>query len=319
MSRKPIKILESNNCEIDWSGHGVGLLSDSQLACMIEGYDGLLVGDDEVREMTLERADRLKVIAKHGVGIDNIDVALATRNGIVVTRAVESNSESVADFVFTLILGLVRMLINAASSVKRGFWEPTKYIGIELRGKTLGIIGLGAIGERVAKRALGFNMDVVYYDVERKRKIERDYAIQFLELGDVLQKADVVTIHVPLTESTKNLIGCDELRTMKKTAYLVNTSRGEVVDEKALYKALKQDVIAGAAVDVYSQEPPEQGFPLIQLENVLATPHIASYTVDANINMGTIVAEEIVRVLKGEKPKHAVNVEALIQGSRLTT
>jgi len=305
MSRKPIEILESNGCEIIWNPYG-RLLDDITLSKLIPECDALIVGDDEVGKETLNKANKLKVIAKHGVGIDNIDVKLALEKGIIVTRALGSVTESVADFTFALILALARKLLDAAFSTKQGLWEPVKYIGVEIYNKTLGIIGLGAIGKAVARRAKGFNMKILYYDIIRDYDYEKTFGVNFVEMNELLMESDIVSIHVPLTEATTHLIGEKELKKMKKTAFLISTSRGKVIDENALYKALKEKWIAGAALDVYSKEPPGPDFPLLKLDNVLPTPHIAGYTVEGNIAMGTITAEEVVRVLKGERAKYAV-------------
>ncbi|MFX0196566.1 MAG: phosphoglycerate dehydrogenase [Candidatus Hodarchaeota archaeon] len=313
MSQEPIRILESNDCKIDWNPYN-RLVNDEELSEIIPGYHALLVGDDIVGEKTLNKAYELRVIAKHGIGIDNINVQLATAKGILVTRAPESNSESVADFTFALILGLGRKLVEAVLSARQGLWKPTEFIGIELCGKILGIIGFGSIGRRVARRAMGFDMKTLYYDIRESFKdhdLEK-YGAQFAELDDLLRRSDIVTLHVPLTESTRNLIDERELKEMKKTALLINTSRGEVVNETVLCKALKHGEIAGAAIDVYSKEPPGKNFPLFKLKNVVASPHVASYTAESNIRMGTTAAKEIVKVLRGKKPRYSVNPECCI-------
>jgi len=305
MSPAPIKILESNECEIIRNPYG-RLLDDATLSSLIQGCDALIVGDDEVDKETFSKADKLKVIAKHGVGIDNINVKLALEKGIVVTRALGSTTESVADLTFALMLALARKIVDAVNSTKQGKWESVKYIGVEIHGKTLGIIGLGAIGKAVAKRARGFNMEILYYDIFRDCDYEEKFRVKFVNLDELLRSSDIVTIHVPLTDATTHLIGEKELKMMKNKAFLINTSRGKVVDEDALYKALKNGSIAGAALDVYSQEPPGPDFHLLKLSNVVSTPHIGGYSEEASIAMGTIAAEEVVRVLKGEKPKYAL-------------
>jgi len=305
MSPAPIKILESNECEIIRNPYG-RLLDDATLSSLIQGCDALIVGDDEVDKETFSKADKLKVIAKHGVGIDNINVKLALEKGIVVTRALGSTTESVADLTFALMLALARKIVEAVNSTKQGMWESVKYIGVEIHGRNLGIIGLGAIGKAVAKRARGFNMEILYYDIFRDCDYEEKFRVKFVNLDELLRSSDIVTIHVPLTDATTHLIGEKELKMMKNKAFLINTSRGKVVDEDALYRALKNGSIAGAALDVYSQEPPGPDFHLLKLSNVVSTPHIGGYSEEASIAMGTIAAEEVVRVLKGEKPKYAL-------------
>lgn len=306
ISRAPIDILESNGCEIAREPSG-RLLDDDELSKLIGGYHAIIVGDDQIGPRTLAKADKLKVISKHGVGIDNIDVRLALERGIVVTRAIGSTTESVADLTFALMLALSRKIVDAVNSTKVGLWEPSKYIGVLIYGKKLGIIGLGAIGKAVARRAKGFDMDILYYDIFRDRNYEQAHAVKFVALDELISSSDIVTVHVPLTPGTTHLIGQNELKKMKKSAFLINTSRGRVVDEDALYAALKSNSIAGAAVDVYSKEPPGPDYPLIQLNSVICTPHIAGYSQEANIAMGTIAAEEVVRVLKGEKPRYALS------------
>lgn len=305
MSREPINILESNACEIIREPSG-RLLNDDELSNLIQGCDAIIVGDDQIDRKTLNKADKLKVISKHGVGLDNINIKLALEKGIVVTRALGSTTESVADLTFALMLALSRKIVDAVNSTKQGLWEPRKYIGVLIHGKTLGIVGLGAIGKAVAKRAKGFDMKTLYYDVFRDRDYEEKFGVSFVNLDTLLRSSDIVTVHVPLTEATTHLIGERELKKMKKSAFLVNTSRGKVVDEDALHGALKSGSIAGAAVDVYSKEPPGSGVPLLRLNNAICTPHIAGYSEEANIMMGTIAAEEVIRVLKGEKPRYAL-------------
>jgi len=305
MSQAPLRILESNECEITRNPYG-RLLDDATLSSLIQGCDALIVGDDEVGKETFGKADKLKVIAKHGVGIDNINVKLASERGITVTRALGSTTESVADLTFALMLALARNIVDAVNSTKQGMWEPVKYIGVEIHGKTLGIVGLGAIGKAVARRAKGFDMEILYYDISRDRDYEKRFGVKFADLDKLLRNSDIVTIHVPLTEATTHLIGARELKKMKTRAFLINTSRGRVVDEDALYRVVKNGSIAGAALDVYSKEPPGPDFRLLNLRNVVSTPHIGGYSEEANIAMGTITAEEVVKVLKGKKPEYAL-------------
>lgn len=183
------------------------------------------------------------------------------------------------------------------------------FIGSDVHGKTLGIIGLGRIGSTVAKRAKGFDMDLIYYDINRREEMEEKLGIVFKSLDDVLHESDFVTIHVPLTKQTHHLIGRHELSMMKRTAYLINTSRGPVIDEKALYEALKERVIAGAAMDVFEQEPIDPKSPLLGLDNIVVTPHIASASVETRTKMAVVAAENLVSVLQGKEPPNLVNPE----------
>ncbi len=304
ITEEPEKLLKKNNCELTYKR---GPFLDEELAELVRGYFAIIVGEDEVGLRTLSMADELKVVAKHGIGVDKINIQEATKRGIVVTRAQGSNEEAVADFVFALILGISRRLVEANISTKKGLWEGTKYTGIEIHRKVLGIIGLGSIGKKVAKRALGFDMEVLYYDVIRKADFEGNYPIRFVDLGTLFQRSDFVTLHVPSTSSTQNLVTYGDFQKMKRSAYLINTARGNIVNEDDLYRALKEGLLAGAAVDVYSKEPPKKDFPLFNLPNVLATPHMGGYTNEASKRTGMIVAEEIIRIAKGESPKFSVN------------
>lgn len=304
ISSEPEDLLRRNNCDLTYDR---GPFSDEELAKMITGYFAIIVGEDWVGPQTLGRADELRVVAKHGIGLDKIAIGEATKRRILVTRALGSNEETVADFVFALILGISRRLVEASISIRKNLWEGPKYTGVEIYEKVLGIVGLGGIGKKVAKRARGFNMEVLCYDIVRSEDFERDWRVKFVDLEALFRLSDFVTVHIPLTPATRNSIGYSQLRKMKRTAYLVNTARGEIVQEGDLYRALKEGLLAGAAIDVYSKEPPQKDFPLLSLPNVLATPHIAGYTVEASTRTGMTVAEEIIRVAKGENLKFAIN------------
>jgi len=309
VSSEPIEFLKRNNCAVTIKP---GPYSDSELAKMIEPYHALIVGVDVVGKKTLSRGKRLKVIAEHGAGVDNICVEEATKKAIVVTRVPYANSEAVAELTFALMLGIARNLLKANLSLREGLWEGEKFMGVELCNKTLGIVGLGAIGQKVAKKALGFDMKVLYYDVVRRKSLEEKYGIEFRDLHNLLSESDFVSLHVPLTKSTHHLLSKNEFSVIKKGAYLINTSRGEILNETDLYEALKRGHLAGAALDVYSQEPPGKNFKLLGLENVFATPHIGGYTVEANKRMGMIAAEEVIRSLTSLTPKFSVNLSEII-------
>jgi len=308
ISDKPENLLKRNKCELVYNR---GPFSDDELAQIIGDYFAIIAGEDEIGLQTLCKADKLRIIAKHGIGLDKINILEATKRGIVVTRALGSNEETVADYTFALILGIARKLVQASISAKKGLWEGTKYTGIEIHQKVLGIVGLGSIGKKVAKRARGFDMEVLYSDVVRSEDFERKWSVKFVDLQTLFQLSDFVTVHVPLTPATRNLIGYNQLQKMKSTAYLINTARGSIVNEDDLYRALEKGLLAGAAIDTYSKEPPGKNFPLLTLPDVLATPHIGGYTVEASIRTGMIVAEEIIRVAKGESPQFSVNWEEI--------
>jgi D-3-phosphoglycerate dehydrogenase / 2-oxoglutarate reductase len=264
------------------------------------------------REM-IQRAPNLKIIAKHGVGVDNIDMAAATERKIPVTITSTGNSDAVADHALGFMLSLSRNLPKADADLKSGqFTRREHYTGFELGGKTVGIIGLGRIGTRVAKRcALGFGMNVIAYDpFVQSDYAEKHHARLLDDLESLLKTSDYVTVHTPLTELTKNMIGEKELQSMKQDAFILNTARGGIINETALYKALKRGWIRGAGLDAYVKEPPLPGEnPLLELDNIVVTPHTAGGTKEAAEKMATLAAEEILRVLKGQLPEHPINPE----------
>jgi len=280
------------------------LMTEEELTQSLKNVDAVILGIDKCSRKVIESLKRLKVIGRHGVGLDNVDLDAATEKGIIVTYTPHVNADSVADHTWALILTLARKIIPADASTKAGRWEGPKFIGIELSSKTFGIIGLGAIGQRVAKRASGFDMNILYHDKRRNEALERGMGITYVDLERLLRESDIVTIHAALTSETRRMIGTRELRMMKKTALLINTARGEIIDEKILVKALREGWIAGAALDVFEREPPEQ---LLKIGNVVLTPHMSSYTFEALRRMDTMVAEDIVKVLTGGKPEHVAN------------
>ena len=286
-------------------------MTEGELLKTVKDVEGLIVSTDNINRKVFERAEKLKIIARHGVGVDNIDLKTATEKSIVVTYTPHVNAESVADFTVGLMLSVARRIPQANVSTKQGIWEAKKFMGMEVHGKTLGIIGLGSIGTGVARRAKGFDMRILYYDQIRKTNLEKELGVKYVDLKTLLRESDVVTVHVTLTDETKGMIGEEELNLMKKTAFLVNAARGPIVEEGALYKALKEEIIAGAALDVYAEEPPGAKFPMFKLDNVVATPHIASYTLEAVSRMDMMNAEDLARFFKGEKPIYMANPEVL--------
>jgi len=296
--------------EIEQNPYGRAM-SEEELLKAVKDVEGLIVGGDEISRKIIENAKRLKIIARHGIGVDNIDLEAATNNNVVVTYAPHVNAESVADFTMGLILSVARCIPQAHLSMRQGKWEATKFIGTEVYGKTLGIIGLGGIGYKVAKRAKGFDMRIIYWSRRRKIDIEKELHAQYVSLETLLRESDFVTLHVALEDETRGMIGEKEFDLMKKTSYLINTARGPVMDEGALYKALKEGKIAGAAIDVYSKEPPSADFPLLRLDNVVTSPHIAAYTLEAIRRMDMMNAEDMAGFFKGETPRYVANPEVL--------
>jgi len=261
----------------------------------------------------MDKAPRLKVVGRHGVGVDNIDLEAATRRGILVVYTPEANAEAVADHTMGLIIALSKKIVQGNYALKfKGNWNfRYEQRGIDVYGKTFGIIGLGRIGQRVAKRAKGFDMKVLVYDPYINRDSASKVGVELVDLETLLRSSDFVTIHVPLTEETRKLLSEREFNLMKTGAFLVNTSRGGVVDERAMVKALSTGRVAGAGLDVFEKEPPDPENPLFKFDNVIVTPHMASHTVESLRKMAIEVAEGVVKVLKGETPTNIVNPEVL--------
>lgn len=255
---------------------------------------------DKVDEKLMDASPNLKVISNMAVGVDNIDLEAAKKRGIAVKNTPDVLTESVAEHAALLILGIARNVSQEDAFVKKGKfkgWDPDLFLGTELKGKTLGLVGHGRIGCRTAEiMQRGFGMNVIYYDATRDQAREEQCGITYASLEELLQNADVVSLHVPLLPSTRHLIGEKEFSLMKKTAYLVNTARGAVIDEKALVKALQEKRIAGAALDVFEEEP-KLAPGLTKLENVLLTPHIASATNEARDAMAETAAQNIIDIL----------------------
>jgi len=283
----------------------------------VREVDGLccLLTDKIDREVIEAASDRLRVISQVAVGYDNIDVEAATEKGIYVTNTPGVLTDTTADFAFALLMAAARRIVEADRYVRGGKWKIPwglmMFLGQDVWGKTLGIIGLGRIGSAVARRAKGMNMRVLYYDIYRNEAMERELGVEYVDLETLLRESDFVSIHVPLTPSTRHLIDESKLRLMKKTAVLVNTSRGPVVDEKALYKALKEGWIWAAALDVWEKEPTDPDNPLLTLDNVIATPHIASASYETRTKMAVMAVENLIAALEGKVPPNIVNKEAL--------
>ena len=300
----PQQLLGEHRCEVVTVK---GPHSEARMAELVPGFAALVVGIDPVTELVVASGRDLKIVAKHGVGVDNIDIAACTRHNVVVTNVPAANSEAVAEFTMCVLLALTRHLVPAVASLALGRWEGSKFIGVELGGKTLGIVGLGAIGQRVALQAKAFGMDVVYHDTVRRREFEAREAVTYLELHELLKAADFVTLHVPALPETQNLIDAHALSQMKPSAYLLNLSRGEVLHEEALIEVLRQKKIAGAALDTYCQEPLAPEHPFFTLDNLLLTPHMAGYSREANGRTSIAAAHDVARVLTGQAPLNSLN------------
>lgn len=274
--------------------------SSSQLVEEIGDAEALIVGLDEVDAAAIEAGPRLRVIAKHGVGVDNIDVAAARERGIVVVNAPGSNSGAVADLVMGLLLASARQLLAAHDSLVAGRWE--RFFGPELHGATLGIIGFGRIGQEVARRAHGFSMDVCATDPYVPEEIMREAGVRPVSLDRCFAEARFLTLHLPGGE---RVVTAERLATMPPGGYVVNAARGDLVDERAVADALHAGRLGGYAADAFAQEPPV-GSPLLTAPRTLLTPHIGAFTDRANQVMGSMVARDVLRVLRGEDPMHPV-------------
>jgi D-3-phosphoglycerate dehydrogenase len=289
----------------------VSKLAEAELIERIPDFDALVVrSETRVTAPIIEAGRKLRVVGRAGVGVDNIDVPAATRKGILVVNAPRGNIVAAAEHTVALLFSLARWVPQADASVKRGEWTRSKFIGSEIRGKTLGVVGLGNVGSEVAKRAHGLEMEVIAYDPVVSVERAELFNVALVSLQELLERSDFVTVHVPLVDSNRNLIGAPELALMKPTARLVNTARGGIVDEAALYAALQSGRIAGAAADVFVTEPPGEN-PLLALPNFIATPHIGASTAEAQVSVAFDVAEEVAAVLAGDLPRFAVNAPAL--------
>lgn len=298
-SKKPVTYLESENCTVTILDEE-SANDEEKFANAISECDALIVGVEKVTEKVLFGAKNLKVIAKHGAGVDNIDLKAARERNIPVAFAPGANRHAVADLAFGLLLSLVRDIPRAYEGVKEGRWP--RVVGIELFSKTIGVIGTGRIGKEVIRRAKGFEMNILAFDPYLDPYLEKK-GVRYVTFDELVGESDFITIHTDLNEESRALFGRDAFLKMKETAYLVNTARGGIVNEKELYEALKAGKIAGAALDVFEHEPAGTS-PLLELDNFLATPHMAGYTVDALEEVGMITARNISRVLKGEKAEY---------------
>ena len=277
----------------------------------IEDTHALIIrSQTEVTKEIIEKGKQLKVIGRAGVGVDNVDLETATDYGIVVVNAPNSNVNSAAEHTIAMLMSLARNIPQACYSLKDNEWNRSQYIGVEIRGKTLGIIGLGRIGTEVAFRAKGLKMNVIGYDPFFSEKKAESIGIKLKSLDKVLQQSDFVTIHTPYMKDTHHLISNKQLDMMKNTAYLINCARGGIVDEEALYKSLTKKKIAGAALDVFEEEPPINN-KLLTLDQVIVTPHLGGSTVEAQKSVAKVVSQDVVGLLSGRLAKHPVNIPSL--------
>jgi len=304
-----IKLLKSQNVEVVELSHP----SRDTVAKEISQVDGIIVRTFPISAELIEGCPSLRVIGRYGVGVDNVDIPKATEQRIPVVYAPVANTQTVAEHTLALMLGLAKQLVNTDTSLRKGDWAiRDKNVSIDLEGKTLGLIGLGQIGSAVARMALtAFGMTVlaydpfISYDKYDKPPVQ---GISFTKsLDELLKGSDFVSIHVPSTKQTEHMIGKEELAMMKSGSFLINTSRGNIVDEEALALALRQGQIAGAGLDVFETEPPKPNNPLFQLPNVIVTPHMAGMTKESVVRISTTVAQGVLDVLQGRRPQYVFN------------
>ncbi|MDX1932821.1 MAG: phosphoglycerate dehydrogenase [Capsulimonadales bacterium] len=287
-------------------------LSADELIAIIGEYDALAVrSETKVTADVLEAASNLKIIGRAGVGVDNIDVEKATQKGILVVNSPEGNTIAAAELTVTLLLALSRNVPAAAASMKAGEWKRNKYVGVEVYGKTAGVIGLGKIGREVAKRLLGLEMRVLAYDPFASREQAEQLGVESVDLDSLYRQADFITVHVPKTKETTGMIGPVQIARMRDGVRLINVARGGIIQEAALLEGLETGKVAGAAIDVWEQEPTAPDNPLALHPKVVATPHLGASTEEAQVGVAVDIAEQIVEVLAGRPARAAVNMPSL--------
>jgi glyoxylate reductase len=290
--------------------------SETTLKREVSSVDGLVcLLTEKVTSDVIKAGKSLRVISNIAVGYDNIDLKSANERGIYVTNTPGVLTETTADLAWALLMATARRIAEADAYLRSGKWKIQWNLmfmtGTDVNGKTLGIIGLGRIGQAIAQRAKGFHMTVLYYDEKRNPELESKLGVKYTQMESIFSESDFVTLHVPLSEKTRNLVSEKQLNLMKKTAILVNTSRGPVVDETALYKALREGKIGGAGLDVFQKEPIEMSNPLLKLSNAVLLPHIGSASVETRTKMAVLAVENAIAALEGKIPPNLVNPDAL--------
>jgi D-3-phosphoglycerate dehydrogenase len=295
--------LETQVGEVIYNPTGKPLTSE-QVAKLLAGIDGYIAGLDCIDANALGSADRLKVISRYGVGVDSVDLTVAREKGIVVTNTPGANSVSVAELALGLMLALARQIPEAAEAVRQGKFP--RFLGVSLEGKVIGILGLGAIGKQLARRLTGFDCKILAFDPFADAAFANDNHIELTTKDSVLEQADFISLHLPLLPETRGIVNDTFLNKMKKGSFLINTSRGEVIDEAALLKALQTGQLKGAGLDAFIVEPPDPSNPLLTLPQVIATPHLGAQTDGATSNMGWLAMRDCLAVLKNEKPAYRI-------------
>ena len=289
-------------------------ISAEELLEIIGEYDALMVRSaSKVTAEVIERATKLKIIGRAGVGVDNIDIPAATARGIIVINSPGGNTIAATEHTFAMMMSLSRKIPVANETMQKGQWNRKQYVGVELKGKTLGVIGLGRIGIGVSKRALGFEMNVIGYDPYVNEERANELGIKVVSLDELITSSDFITVHMPLTADTKNMISINEMKKMKNSVRLINCARGGIINENDLATAIKEKIIAGAAIDVFVEEPISKDHPLIGLDNVVLTPHLGASTIEAQIGVSLDVSKGIKAALNGEPVLNAVNLAPVSQ------
>jgi D-3-phosphoglycerate dehydrogenase len=287
-------------------------LTEDELAAIIGEYDALLVrSQTKVTERIMNSGKRLKVVGRAGVGVDNIDLEAATKRGIVVINAPDGNTIATCEHTFAMMMAVARSIPQAYKKTIGGEWDRKTFVGVELRNKVLGVIGMGRIGSEVAKRAKAFGMDVLGYDPFLTEERAEKLGVKLASVNDIAKQADFITVHTPLTPETRHMIGPAQFAMMKKGVRIINCARGGIIDELALVDAVEKGIVAGAAFDVFEEEPPKPDHPFLNHPKIIVTPHLGASTVEAQENVAIDVSEEVLHILRDEPFKNAVNMPAV--------
>ena len=291
LSEESVKIFKDRGIDVDYQPE-IGK-DKERLAQIIGNYDGLAIRSaTKVTENILKNANKLKVIGRAGIGVDNVDIAASTSSGVIVMNTPFGNSVTTAEHAITLMMALARQIPQADHSTKSSLWEKSKFMGVEITSKTLGVIGCGNIGSIVIDRAKGLKMKVIGFDPYLTESRADTLGIEKVELNEIFKRSDFITIHTPLTDKTKNIINSEAIKKMKPSVRIINCARGGLIDEKALTKALKENKISGAAIDVFEEEPAKNN-PLFDIKNVICTPHLGASTLEAQEKVAIQIAEQM--------------------------
>ncbi|MFH1859989.1 MAG: phosphoglycerate dehydrogenase [bacterium] len=291
-----------------------GMSKEELIACIGE-YDGLIIrSETKVTKDVIDAAKKCKVIGRAGVGLDNVDIDAATKGGIIVMNTPDGNTISTAEHTIAMILSMARKIPQSYTSLRSGKWERKKFVGRELFGKTLGVIGMGRIGTRVVKLAQAFGMKIIAFDPFISEDAAQKLEVRIVDLPELYRQADVITIHTPLSPKTKGLLSTKEFEQMKNGVMITNCARGGIIDETALYEAIKSGKVGSAALDVFEKEPPDMANPLLEMDNFIAVTHLGASTSEAQINVGIDIADQVVAALQGKAVKNAVNIPQVESG-----